>query len=201
MRPGLFAPGKVLEGYTSPGVCSDILEKTRSPFLCRESTPHSPNLHTATQSLSRLIYPGICRYYRIHSYFHQYKFLCVAGHAARIIRVTAAFWFDNLSDKSVMRVSGGDVFRSILLNKTVLSGHVARHTVERSDSLRRQGLRTGVKKLYKVHFNVCLTINTRTRSTCSSSPFQPLRPLLETLEREATKNACVQWTEAICSIT
>lgn len=58
-----------------------------------------------------------------------------------------AFWVDNLSEKSVMRVSGSDVFRRVLLNKTVLSGRVARHTVECSDSLIMQGLRTGVGKL------------------------------------------------------
>ena len=98
------------------------------------------------------------------------------------------------------------MLRRILLNKTVLSGHVARHTVKCSDSLIMQGLRTGVRELYKVNFNMRLTINTRTRPTCSSSSFQPLRPLLETLEREATKNACVQWIQAIsksgaCGIT
>jgi hypothetical protein len=88
------------------------------------------------------------------------------------------------------------VFGRILLNKTELSGHVARHTFECSDSLITQGLRTAVRKLYNVHFNKRLKINTRTRSTCSSSPFQPLRPLLETLEREATKSACGQCVHA-----
>jgi hypothetical protein len=88
--------------------------------------------------------------------------------------VTAPFWFDNLSDKSVMRIGGRHVFRRVLLswtclNKTVLSGHVARHTVEYSGLLIMLGLRTGARKLYTFYFNKHLTINTRTRSPCFST--------------------------------
>jgi len=42
-----------------------------------------------------------------------------------------------------------------------------------------------------------LTLNTGTRSPYSSTAFQPLRPLLEKLECEATNSACVQGIHAI----